>query len=219
MKIVLLQDVYKKGVAGEVVDVADGFARNYLIPQGLALKATPLTLKRSEELRAQATLRRSQRDQELSNIAEMLQGVTLLFPVKAGETGKLYGSVTLAEIVDALKEKLNIEFDRRRVGDRPLRELGEHRVPIRLSAQLTPAIRVVLYREEEEPPSLEDAVEEVEVEIVESVAEADLEIEEPPTIASEEVEAAVELPEDPSEETDIEEEEADDGAESDAESS
>jgi large subunit ribosomal protein L9 len=164
MKVVLLQDVYKQGVAGEVVDVADGFARNYLIPQGLALKATPRALKRSEELRAQVALRRAKRDEELNQIAERLQDVTLLFGVKAGETGKLYGSVTSTDIADALLEEVGIEFDRRRVGDRPLRELGEHMVPIRLSATLTPSIRVVLHREGEEPPVLEATGEEAVVE-------------------------------------------------------
>jgi len=154
MKVVLLQEVYKRGVPGEVVEVADGFARNYLIPQGMAVKATPLALKRSEELRAQVAVRKAQRDEELGRVAELLQDVTLIFAVRAGESGKLYGSITQADITDALKEKLGIEFDRRRVGDRPLRELGEHKVAVRLSASLTPAIRVIVHREGEEPPAL-----------------------------------------------------------------
>jgi large subunit ribosomal protein L9 len=175
MKVVLLQDVYKRGVAGEVVDVANGFARNYLIPQGMAVKATPLALKRSEELRAQAAVRRAQRDEELGRIAEMLQDVTLLFGMRAGETGKLYGSVTQGDVADALLEELGIEFDRRRVGDRPLRELGEHRVPVRLSASLIPTIRVVVYREGEEPPSLEAAAEETAIEEAEEIIDTTIE--------------------------------------------
>jgi len=154
MKVVLLQEVYKHGVPGEVVEVADGFARNYLIPQGMAVKATRLALKRSEELRAQVAVRKAQRDEELGRVAELLQDVSLIFAVRAGESGKLYGSITQAEITDALKERLGIEFDRRRVGDRPLRELGEHKVVVRLSASLAPAIRVIIHREGEEPPAL-----------------------------------------------------------------
>jgi large subunit ribosomal protein L9 len=204
MKIVLLQDVYKRGVAGEVVDVADGFARNYLIPQGMAVKATPLALRRSEELRAQASVRKAQRNEELGRIAEKLQDVTLLFAMRAGETGKLYGSVTQVDIADALLEKLGIEFDRRRVGDRPLRELGEHMVTVRLSASLTPAIRVVIYREGEEPPALQAAAEEVvseeaegAEEVTEVLAEAAEEL--PAALAETPIEAAEELPTVPAE--------------------
>lgn len=154
MKVILLEDVYKHGVAGEVVRVADGFARNYLIPRGMAIKATPRSLKRLEELRATVAVRRAQRDVELERVAEALQDVTLFFAVKAGETGKLYGSVTPADIAQELQEQLGVGFDRRRIGDRPLRELGSHAVMVRLSSSLTPTVQVVLYREGEKPPAL-----------------------------------------------------------------
>ena len=152
MKIILLQDVYKKGVAGEVVDVAPGYARNYLIPQGMAVKATPGALRQLENLRKQAGVRRAEQEQEFDQIAEKIESLTLYFPVKAGETGKLYGSVTPAQIAEQLQTEIGLEFDRRRIGDRPLRELGGFAVPVRLDTGLTPTVKVVIFREGTEPP-------------------------------------------------------------------
>lgn len=164
MKIILLQDVYKKGVAGEVVNVAPGFARNYLIPRGMADKATPGALRKSENLRKLADIRRAERDQEYGAIAEKIQGLRLYFGVKAGESGKLYGSVTSGEIAEQLKGEIGLDIDRRRIGDQPLRELGEVSVPVRLDAGLVPYVQVVVYREGHDPRQ-------------EAVAEADFEAE------------------------------------------
>ena len=100
MKIILLQDVYKKGVAGEVVNVAPGFARNYLIPRGIAVKATPGALRKAENLRKQADVRRAEREKEFDVIADKIRGLELYFSVKASEAGKLYGSVTPADIAE-----------------------------------------------------------------------------------------------------------------------
>ena len=162
MKVILLEDVYKKGVAGEVVDVAPGYARNYLIPKGLAVKVTPGTLRQMETLRKQAEVRRAEREQEFSKIAGQIENLTLYFSVKAGEKGKLYGSVTPAEIAERLQEELGLEIDRRRVGNRPLRELGEFQVPVRLDTGLTPTVRVILFREGEDPRLVAEAEEEEE---------------------------------------------------------
>ncbi|MCC6905121.1 MAG: 50S ribosomal protein L9 [Anaerolineae bacterium] len=158
MKVVLLQDVYKQGVAGELVEVAPGFARNYLIPRGMAVKATVGALRRFENLRAAADLRRAERNKEYNAVAERLQGVTLYFGVRAGDTGKLYGSVTPGEIADALKEEIGLEIDRRRIGDKALRELGLFHVPVRLDANIVPTVDVVVFREGEDPrPQAEEA--------------------------------------------------------------
>ena len=152
MKVILKQDVYKHGVAGEVVNVADGYARNYLIPQGLAVKATQGNMKQAEKLRREAAARRARVHNELKGIAEQLEGLELTFAVKAGQSGKLYGSVTMAEIADMIGERLGIEIDRRRVGEQhSLRELGEHFVPVRLASDLHPRVRVIIYREGETP--------------------------------------------------------------------
>ena len=158
MKVILMQDVYKKGVAGEVVEVAPGYARNFLIPRGMAVKATPGAMRAAENLRKQAAARRAERDKEYSKLAEMIKGVELYFPVRAGETGKLYGSVTPGDIAEQVKANYGIDLDRRRVGDHPLRELGEFLVPVRLEAGLAPQIKVVIFREGQDPRQAAAAV-------------------------------------------------------------
>lgn len=163
MKVILTEDVYKHGVAGEVVNVANGFARNYLIPQGMALKATPGALKQYARLRAEAEKRRERRDSELQELAERIEELTIAFPVKAGETGKLYGSVTTAHIAEAVEAEINMAIDHRRVGDQPLRQLGQHEVVVRLSSSLTPSVKVLVHREGEPPESVLDIVPEEEV--------------------------------------------------------
>lgn len=151
MKLILLEDVYNQGVAGDVVDVAPGYARNYLIPRGLAVKATPGAMKQLENLRKQADVRRAELEKQVEKIAEQVEELTLYFPVKAGERGKLYGSVTNAEIAEQLNEELGIEFDPRRVGDRPLRELGTFQVPVRLETGVTANVKVVVHRDDVDP--------------------------------------------------------------------
>jgi len=171
MKVILLEDVYKQGVAGEVVNVAPGYARNYLIPKRLAVKVTPGALRQSETLRQHVEVRRAEKEEKFSKIGEQVEGLTLYFGVKASETGKLYGSVTPVEIADLLKDEIGLEIDRRRVGDRPLRELGEHMVPVRLDAGLAPAVRVIVFREGEDPRLMEAEAEEAVEEEGEGLAE------------------------------------------------
>ncbi len=159
MKVILLEDVYKHGVAGEMVEVAPGYARNYLIPRRLAVKATPGALRQFQHLRKAAEVRRAERQHQYNQIAEQIASLTLTFPVKAGESGKLYGSVTPADIAGRLKEQLGLELDRRRVGDRPLRELGVFNVPVRLDANVVSHVRVIVHRENESPAEAEAAFE------------------------------------------------------------
>jgi large subunit ribosomal protein L9 len=204
MKIILLQDVYKKGVAGEVVDVAPGYARNFLIPRGMAVKATPGGLRQFEHLRQHSDIRRAERDQEYQQIAEKIEGLTLYFGMKAGETGKLYGSVTATSVAEQLKEEIGLEIDRRRIGDRSLRELGEFFVPVRLEAGLIPAVKVVIFREGTDPHEMEavkaDEAEvaevetgaaEVETEAAEMLVESESEADEPIAEADEVAEETI----------------------------
>src|SRR5512145_315717 len=102
MKVLLLKDVYKLGRAGDVKRVADGYGRNYLIPHGLAILATPGALKQSEHIRVRANEQRAILNKEMDAIAKKLEGVVLTFAAKASETGKLYGSVTTQMIAEAL---------------------------------------------------------------------------------------------------------------------
>src|SRR5574341_580942 len=151
MKVILLEDVYKHGVAGEVVNVAPGYGRNYLLPRRLAVKATPGLMRQYENLRKQADMRRAERQKEYHALAEQSGQLELLFGMKAGEGGKLYGSVTPAQIAEEIKALIGLEVDRRRIGDRPLRELGTFDVPVRLDAGIAPTVRVVIYPEGQDP--------------------------------------------------------------------
>jgi large subunit ribosomal protein L9 len=149
MKVILKDYVYKHGVAGDVVNVADGFARNYLIPRGLAVKATPGALRDNAHLMQQAAHHRTEINNQFNEIAAKIDGVELIFGVKAGKNNKLYGSITTADIAKSVQEKTGVEINRRRISERPLRELGSYEVPVRLSGTASPTLRVVLVREEE----------------------------------------------------------------------
>ena len=157
MKVLLLKDVYKLGHAGDVKKVADGYGRNYLIPQGMAALATAAAVKQAETLRQNAAIVRAKLNSELSGAAEILNALTLAFGVKAGDTGKLYGSVTPLQIAEEIKKVSGLEVDRHNVGHQPLRELGEFKVPVRLTPDLIPAVKVILHREGEALKAAADA--------------------------------------------------------------
>lgn len=149
MKVILKEYVYLHGVAGDVVDVADGFARNFLIPRGKAVKATPNALERNVELLSKVTERRKELTSKLIEVSNQIDGVELVFGRKAGRNNKLYGSVTTMDIANALLDETGIDIDRRRVSERSLRELGSFEVPIRMSAELSPVVKIVILPEEE----------------------------------------------------------------------
>jgi len=151
MKVLLTKDVYKLGHAGDVKRVADGYGRNFLIPQGLAVLATPGAMKNAETIRAHANARRAVLNTEMSAVAEKLNDLTLTFSSKAGETGKLYGSITPQMIADAINQKTGLQLDRRQIDVQPIRTLGEHKARVRLTVDLTPEIRILVHREGEAP--------------------------------------------------------------------
>lgn len=201
MKIILLDYVYKHGVAGEVIDVADGYARNFLIPKGLAVQATPGELKRAEKLREQAAVRRAALDNKMNELARMIDGVELIFGRRAASTGKLFGSVTTQEIADALLEKTAVDINRRRISQQQLREIGTHEVPVRLGTDLSPILQITIVREEELAETLaarEAAArgEDVDAEATEVAAEAPAEVVSVDEAAAEATEAAAEAPAD-----------------------
>jgi large subunit ribosomal protein L9 len=205
MKVILLEDVYKHGVAGDMVDVAPGFARNYLFPRSMAAKATPGSIKQFANLRKTADVRRATLEKKYEAIAEQVRELELAFPVKAGETGKLYGSVTNAMIAEKLHELIGLDIDSRRVGDRALRELGVFDVPVRLDTGLTPAIKVIVHREGEDPQDRVEA--ERQADLAEAEAEAleemEAEAEEAAQVAlAAEVEVEADVEAEPAEELD-----------------
>jgi large subunit ribosomal protein L9 len=160
MKVLLLQDVYKLGRAGDVKRVANGYGRNYLIPQGLAVLATPGAMKQAERIREDANKQRTILNQEMSGIAEQLAGITLTFPARASETGRLYGSINTRMIAEAVSEKAGVEIGHRQIDSQPLRMIGEHIIDVRLTVDLIPEIRVIVHREGE---SVAAALEEAEI--------------------------------------------------------
>jgi large subunit ribosomal protein L9 len=172
MKVLLIEDVYKLGRAGEVKRVAAGYGRNFLLPQGLAVLATPGALKQAEQIKQAAAARRKVRNEEMQDVAEQLSDVVLTFPAKASETGKLYGSVTTQMIAEALSEEVGVEIERRQIDSQPLRSLGEHRVEIRLTVDLVPEITVIVHREGEAAIMPGEEVEEAEAEAESEETEA-----------------------------------------------
>jgi large subunit ribosomal protein L9 len=157
MKVLLVKDVYKLGHAGDVKRVADGYGRNFLLPQGLAVLATPGALKQVDRLRSQAAVRRAAQNEELSGVAGTLNGLALSFAAKAGETGKLYGSITAQDIAEAIEKKTGFPAKRQQVDVQPVRTLGEHPAHLRLTMDLVPEIKVFVYREGEADPTVAHA--------------------------------------------------------------
>lgn len=167
MKVLLIKDVYKLGRAGEVKKVANGYGRNYLIPQGFAIPATPGAMTQADRIKVKATERRAVLNEELSSVAEVLEGKTLTFAVKAGETGRLYGSVSDQDIMEYVKDNFEIELEKRQVETEPIRELGIYQIPIHLTMDLAPTIKVIIHREGETPASEEKKAEAAEAEAAE----------------------------------------------------
>ncbi|MFA5836030.1 MAG: 50S ribosomal protein L9 [Bellilinea sp.] len=176
MKVLLVKDVYKLGRAGDIKRVADGYGRNFLLPQGLAVLATAAALKKVESIKAEAAVQRQALNNEMGGVAEILAGKVFTFASKAGETGKLYGSVTTQMVADAIKAKLGVEVDRHQIEVAPIRTLGEHKAHIRLTVDLVPEVTVIVHREGEkravvsEPAAV--AVEEAAPAAEETAAEA-----------------------------------------------
>lgn len=178
MKVLLLKDVYKLGHAGDVKRVADGFGRNFLLPKNLAVLATAGAMKRAENIRQQATIRRAALNQEMGSVAEVLSKLTLVFGSKAGETGKLYGSITTQMIVDAIKEKSGVIVERHQVDVEPIRTLGEKKAHIRLTVDLMPEVKIIVHREGEAVTGVVEGTAPVAAPVQEPVAEAVTEPEE-----------------------------------------
>ena len=188
MKVLLKEDVDNLGYAGEVYSVADVYGRNYLIPKGLAVLASPNVMKQADVWRKKAEARREELRAEYELLSGKINETSLSYVARAGETGKLYGSITTSQITDDLNETLGTDIDRRKVGIEPLRQLGEHQVIVRLSADFQPFVTVVIEPDESSPAQLisEEEIEEV----VEEIDETDGEVE---TVAAvEEIIEAVE---------------------------
>ena len=148
MEIILREDVEKLGSRGQLLKVANGYARNYLLPKRLAVPASEANKKIVEQER-QAHVRREAKAQgEAEDLAKLMRGVTVTIAQKAGESDQLFGSVTSKDIADGL-EKQNFSVDRRKIQlDEPIKQLGEHKVTVRLHREVPVEITVQVVREE-----------------------------------------------------------------------
>lgn len=145
MKVVLRDDVENLGTKGDVVDVADGYARNFLVPRGLAMKATKGVLAQAESMR-RSRAAKEVRDREAAQAqASQLAGTRVEIKARAGVEGKLFGSVTSSDIADALKAQFGVEVDRRRIGlDEPVKEISEVEVAVKLHTDVVVPVIVVV---------------------------------------------------------------------------
>lgn len=181
MKVLLKEDVDNLGYAGEVHNVADGYGRNFLLPRGLAVLATDGVLKQASAWRARAEAKRAEKRAEYEALTEKIAGMHLVFRARAGETGRLYGSVTMMDVADRLNEELGTDIDRRKFDSQPIRDLGEHRVTIHLDRDFHPQIVVHVHPESGEEDGDEGLPEEGGVDETGTVtgeAEADYQAEE-----------------------------------------
>jgi large subunit ribosomal protein L9 len=148
VKVVLREDVDTLGRKGDLLEVADGYARNYLVPRGLAMKATRGVVAQAESMRRSREVKET-RDREASQqIAVQLGSRTIEVKARAGEGGKLFGSVTSADVAEAVLAQTGLELDRRRIViDEPIRELGEAQVQVRLPAEVVVAVALAIVEE------------------------------------------------------------------------
>jgi large subunit ribosomal protein L9 len=156
MEVILRQDVDKVGLRGEVVNVARGYARNYLLPRGLANAATPARVaevRKVEERRAQYEAKTFE---EAQSLVAKLGELELRFDVKAGETGSLFGSVTPTDIADELWTKHKVRVDRRKIGVDTIKRIGRYQVPIELFQDVTAEVRTLVVPEGGELPPEEE---------------------------------------------------------------
>ena len=149
MKVLLIKDVYKLGHAGDIKKVADGYGRNYLLPKSMAVLATAGAIKKADQIRTSANTNRMILNKEMGGLADKLAAVTIAFYSKAGETGKLYGSITTQMMADSIKTKTGLQVDRHQIEVQPIRNLGEHKAKVRLTVDLIPEIKIVVHRDGE----------------------------------------------------------------------
>jgi large subunit ribosomal protein L9 len=145
VRVILKAEVRGLGRTGEVKDVADGYARNYLLPKGLAIEATGGELKVLAQERQSEKTKKDRAHQDAEALAARLGEVTLVFKLKAGEQGKTFGSVTAKEVADALKKEAKADIDKTKIVlHEPLRSLGIHKVEVRLLADVRANVTVAI---------------------------------------------------------------------------
>lgn len=174
MQVILLKELPGKGGEGDVIDVARGFANNYLLAQGFAVKATKGNLKQLEERKKNIAKREETRIADANALAEKLNAATVRVEAQVGEEGVLFGSVTAPMVADAIENELGIEIDRRRVElGKPIKMVGTYQVPVSLYRDIKGTVTVIVGGDEAEETieALDEAIE-----IAESPADETVEI-------------------------------------------
>jgi large subunit ribosomal protein L9 len=177
MQVILLKDVEKVGLRGEVFDVAHGYARNFLLPRKLAEPATPGRVTELEKHAAQRARHEASTFEQAREVAGTLEQTELRFEVKAGPTGSLFGSVTPTDLADEIWRVAKIRVDRKKIAlDEPIKKIGRYEVPVELFTDVTVAVRTLVVPEGGELPPEEEAPAEVAEDApVEAAAEAPVE--------------------------------------------
>ena len=156
MEVILREDVDKVGLRGEVVNVARGYARNYLFPRKLAQEATPALVKELEKRQAQLARHEAASVEQAREIASTLEQAELRFDVKSGPTGSLFGSVTPTDIADQIWEKHKIRVDRRKIGTDTIKRIGRYEIPIELFQDVNVDVKTLVVPEGGELPPEEE---------------------------------------------------------------
>jgi large subunit ribosomal protein L9 len=150
MKVILRDDIEKLGTAGNIVNVADGYARNFLFPRNLAVPATKGNTRSIEEIKKQKQFRENKRRREAEKLKDKLEKLSLTAEVQTGEEDKVFGSITAANIA-TLIEKQGIEIDKRKIHlDEPLKALGVYTIEIKLASDVTAGVKLWIVKKEEE---------------------------------------------------------------------
>jgi len=148
MDVILREDIVNLGSRGDVVKVAPGYARNFLLPKRMAVAATPSNKKIVEQERQSHLRKEAKQKGEAEGLSKLMTGVSVTIAQKAGENDQLFGSVTSKDVADALAAK-NFTIDRRKIQlDEPLKTLGEFKVPVRLHKDVTAEVTVIVVKEE-----------------------------------------------------------------------
>ena len=172
MKVILLGELRGKGGEGDVVDVAQGYAENYLFPRRLALPATPGNIKQLEERRHNIEKREEKRVSDANAVKEALEGKTIYVEARVGDEGMLFGSVTSTMIADAVKSQLGIEIDRKRISrEGSIKRAGEHEIEVGLYRDINAKLSLSVVPEGTIAAAAAAAVEEVAEEAAEDAAE------------------------------------------------
>src|SRR5919112_2360089 len=156
MEVILRQDIDKVGLRGEVVNVARGYARNFLFPRGLADEATPARVAEVRKVEERRSQHEAKSFEESQSLAEKLGAVELRFDVKAGPTGSLFGSVTPTDIADDLWTNHKIRVDRRKIGTDTIKRIGRYQIPVELFQDVTVDVRTLVVPEGGELPPEEE---------------------------------------------------------------